>query len=212
MTSGFAPSSPTETVSWKQTGGLAWRRRWKRPWGSARGGGSETPRGGPERHKGPPPPGPSHERSINTTAASVGGQREGNGVAQPAKEKMLGSRLTLLHLLALLVSMQWGDGTTPDTESSDLFPWPKAVQTAASVGGTGLDTSGRLQHNHLAGLDAGEQRRKRSSIRSAPGFNRRLPKPRGFQPKPRKIPKAQRRQLNFPIDRIGRSYLPKIRH
>ncbi|XP_078420724.1 osteocrin isoform X2 [Cetorhinus maximus] len=131
---------------------------------------------------------------------------------------MIGSRQNFLHLLLLLNFIRCSDGTAPGTEvagkPSDLSPWVKAALTSASVEGNELGPSDWLPLlHHLARrqVDAASKRKRRRSVPQS-GFrsNRGSVKPKTVKSKQRKVLDGRKRRVNFPMDRIGRMYLPKI--
>ncbi|XP_067897707.1 osteocrin [Heterodontus francisci] len=132
---------------------------------------------------------------------------------------MLGSGQNFLHLLLVLSFMGWSDGAAPGKEapeeSVDLSPWAKAVPTSISVQGNHSGPSNWLPFlNHLAGpqIDVAAKKRRRSLPHSGFRSNRSSVKSKTIKSKQRHVPDGRRRRINFPIDRIGRTYLPKIKY
>uniref|UniRef100_UPI00398F66E7 osteocrin n=1 Tax=Pristiophorus japonicus TaxID=55135 RepID=UPI00398F66E7 len=130
---------------------------------------------------------------------------------------MPGSGQIFFHILILLGFVGWIDGATSGTEaaeeSSDPSPRAEAVLTPTSVEGNDSVPSVWLPLlSHLTGPhgDTAARKRKRTIPRSALRLSRSAIKPKILKAKQRKGPDVRRRRIDFPIDRIGRIYLPKI--
>ncbi|GCC37363.1 hypothetical protein chiPu_0015867 [Chiloscyllium punctatum] len=135
--------------------------------------------------------------------------------------KMLGSGENFLHLhLLLLLSFPgWIEGTAPGKEvpakSSELSSWSKGVLASASMQQKDLNPPNWLPVlNHLTSsqIDVAAKKRKRSVSQSGFRSKRGTVKPKSIKSKQKKGLDGRKRKTNFPMDRIGRMYLPKIRY
>ncbi|XP_072329516.1 osteocrin isoform X2 [Scyliorhinus torazame] len=133
--------------------------------------------------------------------------------------EMLGSGQNFLHLLLVLSIVGSSGGTSPGTQAAELpsdpSPWAKAVLTSASMEGNDSSPSAWLPpFSHLTSrqTDVASKKKRRSVPQLGFRSNRSSAKPKSGTSKPGKVPDGRRRRVNFPMDRIGHMYLPKIRN